>query len=193
MDYKIDKSTKSDLLKFSIQPTEEIFVQTDTIVSKTYDLTKEHYNKKSLFDKLASDKEKYVISKIKPNENSGVLTISPKRPGEIKNIKPHGTDLLVESESFLASKDTANFKLDKKKFFKTDELNLLIFEDITDLFVSGYHGIIEITLGENQHTTINEKHLIALDGTIEHSKIKGETTHSLMGPGSVYLHAQKII
>ncbi len=193
MDYKIDKSTKSDLLRFSVQSNEEIFIQPNTIVSKTYELDEKSYNKKSLFGKLATDKEKHALYKIQPTNDSGVLTVSPTRPGEIKNIKPHSDKLLVESNSFLASIDTANFKLNKKIFFKTDKLDMLIFEDISDLFISGFHGIIVIELNENQRTTINEKHLIALDETIEYTKIKGEATHSLIGPGKVYLHAQKII
>ncbi len=193
MDYQIDESTKSDLLRFSVQSDEEIFVQSDTVVSKTYDLNEESYNKKSLFEKLASDKEKYVISRIKPASDSGVITVAPRRPGSIRKIQSNADKLLIESESFLASTNTANFKLDKKSFFKTDKLNLLAFEDITDLFVSGFHGIMEIELGENQRTTINEKHLVAIDETIDYTKIKGDATHLLVGPGKVYLHAQKII
>lgn len=193
MDYKIDNSTRSDLLSISLDTTDTIFIQPDTLVSKTYELNEASYNKKSMFETLTTDKEKYILSKIEAEDNSGVIKLAPRRPGEIKDIEPFSDKLLVESQSFLTSINTANFKLHKKAFFKTDELNMLIFEDVSQLFVSGYHGIIEIELSENQRTTINEKHIVALDNSVEFTKIKGEATHSLVGPGKIYLHAQKII
>jgi len=191
MDYEIDDSSQSDVLNLLLEPNENIYLQPDSIISKTYNLKEKISNKKTLWEKLATEKEKYTLTEVYTKDESGVLTISPPYPGSIKALDVN--ELRIESSSFLAVNSSANLELKTKEFFKSEDLNLIDIKNIDYIFCSGYHGVIEIELEENQRTIINEKYLLALDKSVEYNKLySADSKHVLLGPGKIYLHTQKI-
>lgn len=191
MDYQIDKNSKSDILRLSLNKNEDIFIRPKSIVSRTYSLKEKISNKKTLWDR-AIENDRYVLKRIHAENKSGVITIAPPHPGTIENISVQNK-IFVESSSYLASNSNSNLNLDKKKFFKTNESDIIEIDDVDSVFVSGCNGMFTIELSDGQQTVINEQYLIAFDSTIEYSKMTGslDSTHILKGPGKVYLHSRR--
>jgi len=190
MEYKIDRSTKSDVIRFSLDSGDEIFVMPHSIMSKTYSLKEKIANRKTFWDK-AAENEKFELTKIYSEDKSGVLTVAPKYSGSVNKLEPTDEKLLISSNSFLVSDSNININLNKKEFFMGSSLNALIVDNITNIFVSSCEGMITIELGEKQQTVINQDYLIAFDMSIDYQKInENSTTHILKGPGKIYLHSR---
>lgn len=192
MDYQIDTSEKSDILRFSLNEGDTILVRPHSIMSKTYSLKEKISNKETLWDK-AIENEKFSLKQVSAQDKPGVVTIVPQHPGSITKIEPENEKIFVESSSYLSSNHDCKVDIDKSKFFKKEKLNILEISNIESLFVSGYHGFVTIELDDNKQTIINEEYLIALDESIEFRKINESTdsTHVVKGPGKIYLHARR--
>ena len=190
MEYKIDSSTKSDIIRFSLKVNENILVKPKSVISRTYSLQEKAYNRKTLWDK-AIEKQKYKLTKISSQEKPGVLTVSPAYSGSINKLEPIDNTLLVASNAFLVSNSDISISINKKDFFKDSNLRMLTISDIQNIFVSACEGIITIELNEKQQTVINENYLIALDTSIDYKNLnENNSKHILKGPGKVYLHSR---
>lgn len=203
MDYLIDSSeSQEDILKIALDENDKFKIRSNSIASYGGQFTANTTTTRS-FWKAIGTSENFPITKIEANTGS-VLTIVPPLEGQIKCIEPREEKLKVETLGFLATTSSYDIDLDTSDIYENENLGTVTIEKIGEaekgVFISGYCGITELKLGDDQRTTVKEDYLLALDDTVEYKKVKAtglkqkalgaeqSNDIKLTGPGKIYMH-----
>lgn len=199
----------SDILKVAISEGEVFKTRSDAVASYGGSIETKTKTTRSLWKAIGSF-ENFPITRIKAGQGgSGVVTLSPPLPGEIMDVEPIAKELKVQSLSFLGVPQKFSVDLKTDDMFGSDSLGTLNVENTSEdeldtVFISGFHGLDVIELGEGQRTHVREDYIAAIDDTVSFKRegtsesFKKEAFQArdtapsilLTGPGNVYVHAR---
>jgi uncharacterized protein (TIGR00266 family) len=137
-------------------------------------------------------------------ESDGEILFAPKLPGDISVTQLSGSDLIVQSGSYLASSTTVT--VDSKwggsrTFFGGEGLFMLRCSGSGTLITSSFGAIHKVSLEPGRKYTIDTGHIVAFDAHIPYGVRKVGSWKSTIfggeglvvdftGPGDVYLQTR---
>lgn len=199
MDYKINKSHKSDILKLSLQQNETFNSRAKSVSTYGGSLNISTGTTRSLWKALDS-RENFPLTELSVNDEQGIATLVPPYPGEIEHIDLD-RDMKVQTLSYLGSSENVNVDLNVDDVYTNESLGTLEIKsdgDSDNLFISGYGGIEIIELEDNQQTNVRQDYLIAFDRSVDYTRRKKAGLKSkalgasdkpmikMTGPGCIY-------
>jgi uncharacterized protein (TIGR00266 family) len=106
------------------------------------------------------------------DQDGSELTLAPALPGSIEVLHLQGTDMMVQSGSYLASE--IGIDVDTKwggarSFFGGEGLFLLKCTGHGTLVISSYGAIYKVSLQQGRIYTVDTGHIVAFDSTLTYN------------------------
>ncbi len=209
MKTKILYSPSYSLAKVSLQPGENISVESGSMVAMSSNMRVETKMKGGLLKSLARSVlggESFFINTYQTSSGGGEIMLAPTLPGDVFTFDMTGETYLVQSGSFLASSEgvTTDTKWGgAKTFFGGEGLIMLRCAGTGTLILSSYGAIHELDLNEGESYTVDTGHLVAFSedigfkvrtiGGIKSTIFGGEgLVIDLNGPGKVLMQTRSV-
>ena len=197
------------MAKVTLDPNEDILVESGSMVAMSSNINVETSMKGGLLKSLARSVlggESFFINTYTASDGIGELMLSPTLPGDVFTMEMSAETYLVQSGSFLASgvEVTTDTKWGgARTFFGGEGLIMLRCAGSGTLILSSYGAIHELDLQKGESYTVDTGHLVAFSeeigfkvraiGGIKSTIFGGEgLAVDLRGPGKVLLQTRSV-
>ncbi|MDO9545277.1 MAG: TIGR00266 family protein [Pelolinea sp.] len=197
------------MAKVSLDPNEDILVESGSMVAMSSNIHVETSMKGGLLKSLARSVlggESFFINTYTASSGNGELMLSPTLPGDVFTMEMTGETYMVQSGSFLAS--GVGVTTDTKwggarTFFGGEGLIMLRCAGSGTLILSSYGAIHELDLQKGESYPVDTGHLVAFSedmgfkvraiGGLKSTIFGGEgLVVDLTGPGKVLMQTRSV-
>lgn len=210
MDFNIDEKHRSDLLKISLQGSDKFKARSNSVSMYGGAIKMDTTTSRSILKAITSY-ENFPITEVETQGGKGgVVTISPPLPGDIRKVKPQNESMKIQSVGFVGCSNDVSIDLDTDELYTYDNIGMLTLDsgvtsEDSQIFISGYEGISEVELGENQRTTVKIENLLAIDNEVQYEEVSSGSFKQralgasqnpyvrLTGSGRIYTHVRSPI
>ncbi len=195
------------LARLMLSPGEQIQAEAGAMVSMDASMKVDTGTTGGLFKSLRRSLiggESFFMNTFTADSDGSELTLAPALPGAIEILQLQGTDVMVQSGSFLASE--MGIDVDTKwggarSFFGGEGLFLLKCSGQGTLVVSSYGAIHKVSLQPGRTYTVDTGHIVAFDSALNYNVRKVGSWKSTIfggeglvvdfaGTGDVYLQTR---
>jgi uncharacterized protein (TIGR00266 family) len=148
--------------------------------------------------------ESFFMNTFRATGANAEVTLAPSLPGDIVTFNLQGSDVLVQSGSFLAAEMAINVETKwggAKTFFGGEGLFMLRCTGTGQMIVSSYGAIHKVEVPAGETYTVDTGHVVAFDAGMRYQVRKAGSWKSAVfggeglvleftGPGSVFLQTR---
>ncbi len=167
--------TSFALARLTLAPGEQVRAEAGALVSMDASMKVETGTTGGLFKSLKRSVmggESLFMNTFTADQDGSELTLAPALPGSIEVLHLQGTDMMVQSGSYLASE--IGIDIDTKwggarSFFGGEGLFLLKCTGQGTLVISSYGAIYKVSLQQGRIYTVDTGHIVAFDSTLTYN------------------------
>jgi uncharacterized protein (TIGR00266 family) len=167
--------TSFSLARLTLAPGEQVRAEAGALVSMDASMKVETGTTGGLFKSLKRSVmggESLFMNTFTADQDGSELTLAPALPGSIEVLHLQGTDMMVQSGSYLASE--IGIDVDTKwggarSFFGGEGLFLLKCTGHGTLVISSYGAIYKVSLQQGRIYTVDTGHIVAFDSTLTYN------------------------
>lgn len=195
------------LARVTLAPGEQIRAEAGAMVSMDASMTVDTGTTGGLFKSLKRSVmggESFFMNTFTADRDGSELTLAPALLGSIEVLELQGSDMMVQSGSYLASE--MGIEVDTKwggarSFFGGEGLFLLRCSGRGTLIISSYGAIHKVSLQQGRTYTVDTGHIVAFDSSLSYNIRKVGSWKSTIfggeglvvdfaGTGDVYLQTR---
>jgi uncharacterized protein (TIGR00266 family) len=207
MQTEIMYGTSFALARITLAPGEQIRAEAGAMVSMDASMKVDTGTTGGLFKSLKRSVmggESFFMNTFTADNDGSELTLAPALLGAIEVLELQGSDMMVQSGSYLASE--MGIEVDTKwggarSFFGGEGLFLLKCSGRGTLVISSYGAIHKVSLQQGRTYTVDTGHIVAFDSTLSYNIRKVGSWKSTIlggeglvvdfaGSGDVYLQTR---
>jgi uncharacterized protein (TIGR00266 family) len=195
------------LARLTLSPGEQIRAEAGAMVSMEASMKVDTGTTGGLFKSLRRSVmggESFFMNTFTADSDGSELTLAPALPGSIEILQLQGTDVMVQSGSYLASEmgiDVDSKWGGSRSFFGGEGLFLLKCSGRGTLVISSYGAIHKVSLQPGRTYTVDTGHIVAFDSALSYNVRKVGSWKSTIfggeglvvdfaGTGDVYLQTR---